>query len=471
MNIGFNKKDGLLLKLFEVFIDILLVNLAYYIAFQLRYNFHPALRNIEPYYDIIVYISIATFLIFTFMNTLSRLNKAMVDIVFNLIISLLLLNITTAALAFFNRGFPFPRSIFLIAFILQLILMSLSKTLFSFYMKKSYSQKKIMIIGSKKEAENIATRLLLNKLNLDNLRYICNHVDDKLYALIEDVDKIYVGASISGDIKSEIISYCIGKDKLVYLVPELFEIAMINAKTVQLDDIPVFEIDNFHLSMENMVIKRAFDLIFSTIALLITLPSMAVIALIIKIYDGGPVFFKQVRITQGNKEFKVYKFRTMVVNAEKKTGPVLAKDKDPRITPLGRFLRATRLDELPQFFNVFKGDMSLVGPRPEREHFINEFTKNIPHFKYRVVVKAGITGLAQVLGKYTTSPEDKVRFDLLYIRNYSFLLDLKILVETLKVIFTKESSAGMKKERTIEELFSELDIKVSREMSITKVEN
>ncbi|MFW6030032.1 MAG: hypothetical protein ACOCRO_07230, partial [Halanaerobiales bacterium] len=199
MYISFNKKDGLLLKLFESFIDILLVNLAYYIAFQLRYNFQPALRNIEPYYDIIAYISVATFLIFTFMNTFSHLNKSMVDTVFNVLISLILINITTAALTFFNRGFPFPRSIFLIAFIIQLILVSLSKFLFSIYMKRTYNQKKVMIIGSQEEAGNIACRLLLNKLNLDNLRYICNHVDNKIYELIDDVDKIYVGASISGD--------------------------------------------------------------------------------------------------------------------------------------------------------------------------------------------------------------------------------------------------------------------------------
>ena len=269
-------------------------------------------------------------------------------------------------------------------------------------------------------------------------------MDANLFKYIDETDKIYIGSSIEYKLKNEIISYCVGRDKVVYLVPKLFEIAMINTKIVQIDDVPAFEIDNFHLSMEDRIFKRLFDLLLSTIGLLITLPIMGLIALIIKAYDHGPVLYKQKRVTQGNREFNLYKFRTMVVEAEKGTGPVLATEEDPRITIPGRFLRATRLDELPQLFNVFKGDMSIVGPRPERKHFIDQFVKEIPDFKYRVIVKAGITGLAQVLGKYTTSPEDKVRFDLLYIRNYSFLLDIKIILNTVKIIFSKESSEGFK---------------------------
>lgn len=169
-------------------------------------------------------------------------------------------------------------------------------------------------------------------------------------------------------------------------------------------------------------------------------------------------------------KFKLYKFRTMIVNAEKKTGPVLAYDRDPRITPLGRFLRASRLDELPQLFNVLKGDMSIVGPRPERQHFINEFTKDIPHFKYRIMVKAGVTGLAQVLGKYTTSPEDKARFDLLYIRNYSLWLDLKIMLRTLKVVFLKDKSSGVKEEKSLEEVLISLNIQAHEEISATRID-
>src|SRR5699024_9240591 len=155
-------------------------------------------------------------------------------------------------------------------------------------------------------------------------------------------------------------------------------------------------------------------------------------------------------------------------DAEKYTGPVLAEDKDPRITSVGNFLRSTRLDEIPQLFNVLKGDMSIVGPRPEREYFIDMFTKTIPEFKYRTNVKAGITGLAQVLRKYTTTPEDKLRYDLLYIKKYSLLLDFKILVQTVKVIFMKESSQGVVIEKDEEKLFKGLDIEGFENSGIVK---
>lgn len=470
MNFNFIKKDGLFLKIIEAFIDIILVNLGFYLAFHVRFNFQPSIINIRPFYDIIPYISVITLVIFIFFNIFSTLRKSMLDTLYNIFVALIMVNIATAGIVFFSRGFTFPRSIFFIAFLIQFSFIPLFKYFIITIIKSNYQKKKILILGGSEDTNKIAKKLLLND-NLDNLRYICNNIDNNIYKLIDEVDKIYVGPTVNNEVKSDIISYCIGKDKVVYLVPEIFEIAMLNARTVQLDDIPVFEIDNLYLSMESMIIKRLFDIILSTIGLIVSLPIMVVVAIAIKLYDFGPVLFIQERITQGNRNFKLYKFRTMVVNAEKKTGPVLATEKDPRITPLGRILRATRLDELPQLFNVFKGDMSIVGPRPERQHFIEQFTKDIPHFKYRLVVKAGITGLAQVLGKYTTSPADKVRFDLLYIRNYSFLMDLKIILKTIKVIFSKESSNGVKEQQSLREILSELNIKAYEEMSVTKLDN
>lgn len=469
MNLKFIKKDGLFLRIIEVVVDTIFVVLGFYLAFHLRFDFQPSVINIRPFYNILLYIIVTTFVVFVFLKNFSNIKESKFDILFKLFMSLILVNIITAGLVFFARGFSFPRSIFIIAFLIQFVLISLFKIIIINILRSNYRKKKILILGSRGDTNNIAKKLLLNENNLDNLKYICNNIDGHLYNLIDDVDKIYVGSSVNNQVKSDIIRYCIGTDKVVYLVPEVFEIAMINARTVQMDDIPVFEIDNFHLSMENMIFKRFFDIVFSTIGLITTLPIMFIITIVIKLYDRGPVLFKQTRITQGNRSFDLYKFRTMVVNAEAKTGPVLATEKDPRITPLGRILRATRLDELPQLFNVFKGEMSVVGPRPERQHFIDKFTKDIPHFKYRVVVKAGVTGLAQVLGKYTTSPGDKIRFDLLYIRNYSFLLDLKIIIKTIKVVFTKESSSGIREQRTLEEIFSDLNIEAYEEMSVTKV--
>ncbi len=163
----------------------------------------------------------------------------------------------------------------------------------------------------------------------------------------------------------------------------------------------------------------------------------------IKCTDGGPIFYKQDRLTVDGKRFSIYKFRTMVVNAEQMSGPVLASDRDPRILPIGRFLRATRLDELPQILNILKGEMSLVGPRPERPELAAEIEKKIPEFSYRLKVKAGLTGYAQVYGKYNTTAYDKLKLDLMYIRKYSLLLDLKLIIMTPKIMLLKESTEGI----------------------------
>ena len=189
--------------------------------------------------------------------------------------------------------------------------------------------------------------------------------------------------------------------------------------------------------------KRCCDIILSIVGL----PFFAIVfiptAIAIKAEDRGPVFYKQERLTQDGKRFMIYKFRTMVVDAEKLSGPVLATEKDPRILPVGRVLRATRLDELPQIINILKGEMSVVGPRPERPELAAEIQKNIPEFSFRLKVKAGLTGYAQVYGKYNTTSYDKLKLDLMYIRKYSLLLDLKLILMTPKIMLLKESTEGV----------------------------
>ena len=191
-----------------------------------------------------------------------------------------------------------------------------------------------------------------------------------------------------------------------------------------------------NLSVEQRLFKRVFDLIVAFIGIIITSPILLAAAVIVKLTSPGPVIFKQERITRNNRVFDIYKFRTMSQDAEKNTGPVISGNNDPRITSVGRVFRKLRIDELPQLFNVIKGDMSIIGPRPERPFFVEQFCKDIPEFERRTTVSAGITGFAQVLGKYDTSPEDKLRYDLLYIKNYSILLDIKLVFQTIKVMLT-----------------------------------
>lgn len=183
--------------------------------------------------------------------------------------------------------------------------------------------------------------------------------------------------------------------------------------------------------------KRLFDIVFSVIAIILTFPLMIIISIMIKVDSKGKVIYKQKRITKNGKEFIMYKFRTMIENAEKDTGPILAKEDDERITKIGKILRKTRLDELPQFFNVLKGDMSIVGPRPERKEIIEKIIKDVPDYRKREQVKAGITCIAHVKGDYYTKPETRLMYDKEYIKNWSMKNDIKIIFNTIKKI-TKE---------------------------------
>ncbi|MGI1659316.1 MAG: sugar transferase [Desulfitobacterium sp.] len=245
----------------------------------------------------------------------------------------------------------------------------------------------------------------------------------------------------------EIINTCLERGEEVLLVPDLMEILVYGAELQYVDDSLMFKLKPLGLTPTQRFIKRAFDLIVALILLVIISPFMIFLNLLIPILSPGSPIFSQERLGRSNLVFKMKKFRSMVDNAEAKTGPVLAIEKDPRITEFGSFLRGTRLDELPQLFNVLKGEMSLVGPRPEREFFAGQFTKTIPYYSYRTIVKPGITGLAQVKGKYTTSPEDKLRMDLIYICNYSLGLDIKILLQTVRVVLKREKAAGVRVRR------------------------
>ena len=265
---------------------------------------------------------------------------------------------------------------------------------------------------------------------------------DALCQQIVNYDAVVIN-DIPPKLRNDLLKFCYEQQLRVYLVPKITDVIIRGARDVTLFDTPLVRIMNSGPSLIQRVIKRAMDIVLSALALIITSPIMLGIATAIKIEDGGPVFYKQDRLTINDREFKILKFRSMIVDAEKLTGEVLAGDNDPRITKVGKFIRATRLDELPQIINIFLGDMSIVGPRPERKSFVDEFCEEMPEFAYRTRVKGGLTGYAQVYGKYNTTPYDKLRFDLMYIENYSLLLDLKLMILTLRIIFSKESTEGI----------------------------
>lgn len=237
-----------------------------------------------------------------------------------------------------------------------------------------------------------------------------------------------------------ITDFCYKENLTLLKNPQFTDILINTSNHEMLDDYSVFISDLSELPFESRFIKRLCDILISSVCLIILHPVMILEAIAIKLQDGGKIFFSQERETINGKIFKVLKFRTMIQNAEKKTGAVLAVKNDSRITTIGKFLRKTRLDEIPQLINVLKGDMSIVGPRPERSELSSVYIENMPEFSYRLKVKAGLTGLAQINGKYSTTPKDKLTLDLIYIRNYSLVLDIKILLRTLIVILTPEKS-------------------------------
>ena len=264
---------------------------------------------------------------------------------------------------------------------------------------------------------------------------------------------------IPAEQRNDYLKFCFERSIRAYIAPKISDIIIRGADDIRLFDTPLLLCRNYGLDFEQRFIKRIFDIVFSLAALVPAAPFMLISALAIKLYDGGPVLYKQKRLTLDDKEFYVYKFRSMIVDAEKDGRPRLASDEDDRITPVGKVLRKFRIDEVPQLLNILKGDMSVVGPRPERPELAKEYEKQMPEFEFRLKVKAGLTGYAQVTGVYDTSPYDKLKMDLMYIENFSLRLDIQIIMMTLKTMLfppktnaeTEESVLGTKKSAGKEE--------------------
>ena len=268
----------------------------------------------------------------------------------------------------------------------------------------------------------------------DDFDYMCSRIDEHEAVMLWDINT---------DARNRLHKYCYGQCKETYVMPKIMDIVLRGAKTLHFFDSPLMLTKSSPIEYEQVLIKRAFDVVFSLILIIVLSPLMLITALCIKLYDRGPVLYKQIRVTEGDREFEIIKFRSMIVDAEKDGVARLARKNDDRITPVGRVIRKIRFDEFPQLFNVLKGDMSFVGPRPERPSIIEQYTRAMPEFKYRTKVKAGITGYAQVYGKYNTLPYDKLKLDLFYIENFSVWLDLRLIILTVKTIFTLESTEGI----------------------------
>ena len=277
---------------------------------------------------------------------------------------------------------------------------------------------------------------------------------DSICRQIVNYDAVIIN-DVPAQIRNDILKFCYRNKIRTYVTPKLSDIIVRGSTSINLFDTPLLLVTGIGLTPSQRFCKRALDLAITLPAMVVTAPIMLMVALAIKLEDGGPVFYKQARASLDGKVFDILKFRSMVVDADKIGNRSGATSNDPRITKVGRFTRATRIDELPQLLNILKGDMSIVGPRPERVENMQDYGVDIPEFDFRTKVKGGLTGFAQIYGKYNTSAYDKLRLDMMYIENYSLILDIKLILMTIRIMLSKESTEGFDKAEELERMGEE----------------
>lgn len=381
------------------------------------------------------------------------------NVIYSQILSLFFVNLFTYfQIALIDKRFHSP-AIMGGVFVAEVIVAVIWVFVFQMIYQKLFPQRGLLLVYGERPMFH-----LMQKISTREDKYqICEvvHYQQGVETIMQ-LAKMYNGVII-GDIPAHerncLLKRCFGAGIRSYTVPKISDVINRSSDVLNIFDTPLLLSRNEGLQVEQLVLKRLMDIVCSIIGLVVAAPFFLIIAILIKTTDGGPVFYRQIRLTKDRCEFDIYKFRTMIQDAEKDGKARLAAEHDDRILPVGRFLRATRLDELPQLINILKGDMSLVGPRPERPELAAEIERDLPEFAYRLKVKAGLTGYAQIYGKYNTTAYDKLKHDLTYIRNYSFFLDLKLILMTPKIMLLKDSTEGV---RDSEE-------QLEREIALTKM--
>lgn len=452
---GFNRT----LKFAVAVADIILYHLSFILTFLIRYSGERPTFNYSAYQSALPYIIIAFVLINTFSGIYTLYNKRFIDMFSTTLISQIMMSVIIMAMTFFGRWFAFPRTIIFLSLIISTLVLSIWRVIILELYFKNSGTSRVMIIGVKNQCREAVQNFKSSETR--QYRVVSVAVDnyfENIKGNIDEIEVFYFLDFNSLEEQKEILSYLTYHQKRIFLPSNFENILRVNNRIMNIDDESLIAVSKFEISPENDTIKRLIDIVLSLSMIIITSPIMLIAALAIKLTSKGPIFYKQVRVTKGHKEFEIYKFRSMRIDAEDLSGPVLAQAEDPRVTKIGKYLRSLRIDELPQLFNVLKGDMSLIGPRPERPFFVDEFNEKNPYYYLRHTVRAGITGYAQVYGKYSTDFNSKLRFDLLYIKNYTLILDIQILFQTIKILFDKVSSQGLEEELTSEQIFEGVEI-------------
>ncbi len=470
-----SQRSEFLIPLLNIFSDIIAIIASFILAYCIRFYFEPFVRlfpyklevaPIEGYIYITLMIIPVWLLIFQSRKLYRSKRVVFIFDEFFLIARLVTFGIVFSfGLIFFYREFPYSRLVFVLLWGISIFMITFGRYIVLRYEKSYYKRgkglKDAIIAGNNATAFDIMKNFSEHKYAGFN---ILGYIEEDAYSgkkylpestklgtysnITELVSKLGVETvlvaipSYEHEILLRLMRDCEGENVEFLLVPDFLEVITSSVRVQEIDGIPFLKIKSIPMNVWNRILKRAFDMFFALIVLILTSPLLVILGIIVKFTSSGPVFYKQERLSMTGKKFFMIKFRSMVLDAEKNTGAVYVKKDDSRYTSIGRILRKYSLDELPQFINVLKGDMSIVGPRPEREYFINMFKSRIPKYLERHRVKCGITGWAQVNGLRgsDTSIEKRIEYDIYYIEHWSIIFDLKIIIKTIKEMFFSKAA-------------------------------
>jgi len=433
--------------------DLLCIHAGYFLAFLLRFQGRLPEANWKAYLHILPALTLVAVILLYAYEFYSEHKRRWSEFLSSLICVVSLLMLSGISLSYLMQTYAFPRTIFFMAAVLQFLLLYSWRRFLWIWSLKREGALQLFIVGPALQVQKRIKDLtdydgsvinIVGVLETDNLSFSQIPDGGIFPEIAASFDKtpsfaVLICDGIEKEKRSRIILQAVERGLPVFLIPEVEEIFLAQATPAQLNGIPVLHLHGAGNGPGGW--KRFLDITLAVSLMILFAPLILLAALAIKIESPGPAFYLQERVGKDGRIFRLIKLRTMIPEAEKFTGPVLSHGKDPRITRVGRFLRLTRIDELPQLWNVLKGDMSFVGPRPERPFFVSQFQAKIPGYNLRHSLPVGITGLAQVEGKYSTPPEDKLRFDLIYGQRASFLEDLRLLLRTLSTVMLKDKAS------------------------------
>lgn len=427
---------------------MLWLNVGFIAAFGLRFQFDINPRNFDAYIKVAPVFSVAFVSVLFAFDLYRRRRITVRTVVSSIGRPILLTALFGASFVLFTGWFSFPRTIIFLGFALGGPLVLCWRIVLA-KLEGSYrgSERLLAVIDQETmgDGDQRETLRRLGNISAENTELIgvLDHRQiDRIIDMGEGADVVIISAAVPEASRAQLTGALLARSVRVFLIPAAFDLALHTGRLSNFYTVEGIELSDGSLPPAASAIKRSIDVVSSASLLLLSAPIALLAAVLIKLDGPGPIIYRQKRVGKDRRPFVVLKFRTMKVDAESETGAVFASRNDPRLTRVGRFLRSSRIDEIPQMWNVLKGEMSMVGPRPERPEFVSVFVDSVPAYTRRFVVRPGVTGLAQVRGGYAASPEEKLRFDLLYINQMSFIGDLRIAVQTVSTMLDFRSAEG-----------------------------